>query len=78
MNCSAKIIVEEDSDNIFKLFEPETKEFDNSRASYSIIKKGKTIEFIIKASDSSALRAVLNSIVKNLIVYEKVKNEQGN
>ncbi|MBU1201319.1 MAG: hypothetical protein KJ583_00195 [Nanoarchaeota archaeon] len=78
MNHSGSIIVEGDSDNIFKLFESEEKEFENGRASYSVKKNNHKIEFVIKAKDASALRAVLNSVAKNLIVYEKVKDEQGN
>ncbi len=78
MKCSARITVEEDSDNLIKLFEPETKEFENKRAFYSISRKGGKTEFVISAQDSTALRAVLNSIAKNLIIHEKVKNGQEN
>ncbi|MFH1589339.1 MAG: hypothetical protein ABIB43_02110 [archaeon] len=75
MKYSAKIIVEGNADNILKLFEPETKVFKNKRAFYSINKKGKNAEFTIIANDSTALRSVMNSISKTLIVYEKVQNE---
>jgi len=73
MKYTTKIIVDGDAKNISKLFEPETKEFQNKRAFYSIHKKGKKLEFNVTAEDSTALRAVLNSITKNLTVYEKTK-----
>lgn len=73
MKYTAKIIVEGDAENISKLFEPEIKKFQNKRAFYSINQKGEQTEFMVSAEDSTALRAVLNSITKNLSVYEKAK-----
>lgn len=78
MNFSAKIIIKEDSDNIKKLFESENKEFQNDRASYKVESKNDEAEISISAKDATALRAVLNSIAKNLVIYEKVKNGQEN
>ena len=72
MKFKAKIIVDGD-ENIPKLFEAETKEFQNKRAFYNIITTGRKSEFIIEAEDATALRAVLNSITKNISVYEKLK-----
>ena len=72
MKYTASIQVDSDQDNIRKLFAAETKEFQNNRASYRL-SEGKPLKFIIKAKDASALRAILNSISKNLAIYEKVK-----
>lgn len=76
MKCSAKIIIDDNPENILRLFSPETKEFQNKRAFYSIKKKDSKIELEVKATDASAMRAALNSIMKNLVVYEKV-NKNG-
>ena len=38
--------------------------------------KGEQVEFNIKAQDSTALRSVINSITKNLTVYEKVSEAE--
>lgn len=73
MKISAEIIVKEDSHNIEKLFAAEEKEFTNKRASYDIKREKDRLIFSINAEDSSALRAVLNSITKMLSVYEKAK-----
>lgn len=73
MKYSATITVDGDSDNISKLFESEEKEFQNKRARYSIDKKDKETNFVFEADDAVALRAVLNSVAKNLVVYEKTK-----
>jgi len=75
MNYSAKIEVNE---NIVDLFESENKEFTNNRASYKLKKTKNGVLFEISAKDATALRAILNSIAKNLIVYEKVKNGKRN
>jgi tRNA threonylcarbamoyladenosine modification (KEOPS) complex Pcc1 subunit len=74
MKFSAEIIVKEDAHNIQKLFEPEEKSFDNQRAGYELKKTKDSIVFLISAEDSTALKAVLNSITKLLSVYEKTKS----
>jgi tRNA threonylcarbamoyladenosine modification (KEOPS) complex Pcc1 subunit len=73
MNLSAEIIVKEDIHNIQKLFEAEEKAFDNQRAGYELKKAKDCLVFKISAEDSTALKAVLNSITKLLTVYEKAK-----
>lgn len=73
MKLSAEIIVKEDIHNIQKLFEAEEKAFDNQRAGYELKKTKDALVFKISAEDSTALKAVLNSITKLLTVYEKTK-----
>jgi len=74
MKLSAEITVTEDVHNIQKLFEAEEKAFDNQRAGYELKKNKDALVFKITAEDSTALKAVLNSITKLLTVYEKTKN----
>lgn len=74
MKLSAEIIVTEDVHNIQKLFEAEEKVFDNQRAGYELKKTKQELIFKITAQDSTALKAVLNSITKLLTVYEKSKS----
>ncbi len=73
MKLSAEIIVKEDIHNIQKLFEAEEKTFDNQRAGYELKQIKDALVFKISAEDSTALKAVLNSITKLLTVYEKTK-----
>ena len=73
MNLTAEIIVKEDIDKIEKIFISEEKTFKNQRAGYEIIKSKGKLVFKVKARDSSALRAVLNSITKLISVYEQSK-----
>ncbi|MFH0869916.1 MAG: KEOPS complex subunit Pcc1 [archaeon] len=73
MKLSAEIVVKDDSHNIERLFAAEEKEFTNQRASYELKQEKDRIIFKINAEDSTALRAVLNSITKMLSVYEKAK-----
>jgi tRNA threonylcarbamoyladenosine modification (KEOPS) complex Pcc1 subunit len=73
MKLSAEIIVTEDVHNIQKLFEAEEKAFDNQRAGYELKKNKDALVFKITAEDSIALKAVLNSITKLLIVYDKTR-----
>ena len=80
MNLSAEIVVNKDIHNLKELFAAEEKNFKNQRAGYEVVKQNDKIVFKVKAKDSSALRAVLNSITKMISVYEKtsevVKNER--
>lgn len=73
MKFSAEITVTEDVHNIQKLFEAEEKTFDNQRAGYELKKIKDALVFKITAEDSTALKAVLNSITKLLTVYEKAR-----
>jgi len=74
MKLIAEIIVKEDIHNIEKLFEAEEKAFDNQRAGYELKKAKQGLVFKITAEDSTALKAVLNSITKMLTVYETSKS----
>ena len=74
MKLSAEIIVTEDIHNIQKLFEAEEKVFANQRAGYELIKTKQGLIFKVNAEDSTALKAVLNSITKLLTVYETSKS----
>lgn len=73
MNLTAEIRVKEDFHNIEKLFVAEEKEFKNKRVSYEIKKSMNELVFKVNAKDSSALRAVLNSITKLISVYEQTR-----
>ncbi|MFT4305213.1 MAG: KEOPS complex subunit Pcc1 [Candidatus Woesearchaeota archaeon] len=46
---------------------------DNDRIKLKILKKSNNLVFDIKANDSVALRAILNSITKLFTVYEKLE-----
>lgn len=72
MNYTSSITVDTcDPDKLIEAFKHEDGEGD--RASWQMFKKKEGVEFRITAKDSTALRAVLNSITKLLTVYEKVK-----
>jgi tRNA threonylcarbamoyladenosine modification (KEOPS) complex Pcc1 subunit len=73
MKYTAEITIHEDALNIEKLFSPEEKAFGNERAKYGIVKGKNSLTFTFEAADSTALRAVLNSVAKMLAVYEKTK-----
>jgi tRNA threonylcarbamoyladenosine modification (KEOPS) complex Pcc1 subunit len=73
MNLRAEIIVSQDADKLKKVFDAEEKAFRNKRADYEVKKSRNNLVFKIRAKDSSALRAVLNSITKMISVYENAK-----
>ena len=73
MIYSAKIRVYKNPVIIYKCFVSESKNLKTHRSSYTIKKRKDYIEFNIKANDSVALRATLNSITKLLTVYEKIE-----
>lgn len=72
MKFEAKIHVLEDGDEILRLFSAE-KAFDTERVECSVSGSGGGALFSVKANDSAALRAALNSITKILAVFEKAK-----
>ena len=72
MIYSAKIRVYKNSDTIYRCFSSESKTLKTDRSDYTVKKYQDYIEFNIKAEDSVALRATLNSITKLLTVYEKI------
>jgi len=73
MKLGAEISVKEDTDNLKELFAAEEKIFKNQRAGYKVIKSKDKIVFKVRAKDSTALRAVLNSIIKLISIYEDAK-----
>lgn len=72
MSYSAKIRVYKNPDIVYKCFCSESKTLKTNRSNYTIKKYKGYVEFNIKAKDSVALRATVNSIIKMLTVYEKI------
>ncbi len=73
MIYSAKIRIYKNPSVIYKCFSSESKNLKTDRSSYTIKKSKDYVEFDIKANDSVALRATINSIIKLLTVYEKIE-----
>lgn len=76
MDFTAQVIVRGDAEDIFKCIKPELHDDSSSfdRASFTVqVKKGELV-FDVKAKDSVALRATLNSITQLLTIYEKIEN----
>lgn len=69
MNLNAKITVPNIGADLQKLFLNEDAKTD--RASYKTKKQGNDFLIEISANDFTAFRALINSISKQLIVYEK-------
>lgn len=70
---NAVITIEDNVDEIERLFSFEEKTLSNSRAQYSMSRKGKILEIYVSAKDSVALRSVLTSITRVLTIDEKTK-----
>ena len=62
--------VHENVDDLYKIFINE--QLSSNRASCEI-KKGKLLEFHIKADDPVGMKAFLNSILKIVQTYDKIK-----
>lgn len=71
MKTKATITVFDNLDEVARIFGPEDKTLTNDRGSYLIKREEDKLVFFIEAKDSGALRALLNSISKNLIICEK-------
>ena len=70
MKCSAALKVCGDSDKLYQYFS-----FEQSKADRSIIKVAKEKDHIlinIEATDATALRAALNTVMSAILVLEKM------
>jgi tRNA threonylcarbamoyladenosine modification (KEOPS) complex Pcc1 subunit len=70
---SVKITRTKDASHLKDVFEAENTVFPNGRASYSVKKREDTLHITAEATDTSALKAVLNSITTILELYDKSK-----
>jgi len=76
MNYSLDLKITGDSNALFECFQPEILKGD--RATIDLEQKKGFLLFKIKAKDSVALRAMMNSITKLLTVYEKMRRKIKN
>ena len=65
------IKVPDEEDHVRKVFAAEQQELLNERASYNLAHEDGTATIVVEAKDATALRAVVNSVCKVLITYEK-------
>ena len=75
---STTIRVEDKKGEIKAVFAAESQALLNDRASYTVKQDGEFAVIAVSAQDASALRAVLNSICKLLIVFEKANEVAQN
>lgn len=68
---TSSLIIDKDVDALLKLLNVEDK--DLGRASFSYRKKDDKLFIEMNAQDATALKTVMNTIVKVLIVWEKSK-----
>ena len=73
MKYRATLTVDEDAEELERLFRAEDREMMKSRASYELTTNGDAATFEVKAEDATALRAVMDSIAKGLKAYEDAK-----
>lgn len=73
MNINAKIKIEKEGKNLSRLFKAEKIKQQNNRANFTISIKNNNFIMDIEAKDTTAFRAIINSISKMLSVYEKTK-----
>ena len=71
MRYETELKVYGDTKAILECFKPETQKQD--RSEFDIKEEKDGVVFKIKAEDSVALRATLNSITKLLTTYEKIE-----
>ena len=67
---TAKIIVEENVDDLYRIFKAEKLE---SKRAKCTIKKNKALIFEVKAKDPISMKAFMNSILNVLEIYSKIK-----
>lgn len=60
-----------DVEALKQIFEAEDKTFPNNRAHYTVSEEHDELHINVEASDTKALKAVLNSITSILDIYDK-------
>ncbi|MBU0615468.1 MAG: hypothetical protein KJ601_05215 [Nanoarchaeota archaeon] len=71
MKFRSKLSVYDDPATLHNVFSPEIEE--RARSQVSLKKAKGHVEFDIKADDAVAFRATVNSLMKLLLVFEKMK-----
>jgi len=69
ITCTLEI--KENVEDLYKIFLPERLKSD--RATCKITKKGGKLRFEINANDAVSMKAFLNSILKIIQTYDKIK-----
>lgn len=67
-------VKDEKPEMIMKAFSAELENPKKARSKFALVKKKGKVIFSISAEDSVALRATCDSIIKLLIVYEKMES----
>ena len=73
MKIIASIEVEDSSNELEKVLKANSEKSDNKIKSYTLQKSGNNILINIKSDNSSAFRAVVNSVSKLMSIFEKTK-----
>jgi tRNA threonylcarbamoyladenosine modification (KEOPS) complex Pcc1 subunit len=68
---TATIKLEDQTEEIRKLFSFEDMELSNGRAKYEVLESGNDLIISVEAKDSVALRSILTSITRVLTINEK-------
>ena len=72
--CKIKLNCEKElSAKIIEIFAPEDKELSNERGKYEVKEDNSNLLFNIDAKDTTALKTVINSILKNIALVEKIE-----
>jgi len=75
---TSTIKIDDEKGHLPKVFAPEQQRLINDRAEYEVNRRNGVTTIKITAKDATALRAVLNSVCKILIVYEKAQKVVNN
>lgn len=71
-NVRLKFQSREKLESVFKALEPETRTALTQRSKVSISKEGNSLNLIFEATDTSALRAAINSYLRWILLTREV------
>lgn len=75
MTLTATIKVYHRPDDVHAALSPE--EFKSERASLVVKKRADHAELVIEAADAAAMRALFNSMMKSITVFDKMEGISG-
>ena len=68
------LVIDKDINQLYNLFLPENNQAETPRAKYDIKIKKNNLKITLKAKDITSLKAFMNTIIKFIETYYKIKD----
>jgi tRNA threonylcarbamoyladenosine modification (KEOPS) complex Pcc1 subunit len=73
MAITATIVATDKDGKLYEIFQAENTDSLSDRSSYTVVNNEETTTFEVTANDGVAFRAVVNTIAKNITLFEQMQ-----